>query len=115
MFPLNTALFFTVLKYHVMVYTGEDDGSDTDANVYLNIYGEKGDTGKRVLLVSNNDHKFRSGQIDVFTVEAVSLGKLQKCIVGHDGSGAGQGWYLTQVIIRESEDAKEEYIFPCNK
>lgn len=54
-------------------------------------------------------------QVDIFEIEAVSLGKLEKCIVGHDGTGSDQGWYLEKIMIRESEESKEEYIFPCEK
>jgi len=54
-------------------------------------------------------------QTDIFEIEAVSLGSLQKCIVGHDGTGDGQGWFLEQIVIRESKNAKEEYIFPCER
>ncbi|KAK3092113.1 hypothetical protein FSP39_025311 [Pinctada imbricata] len=104
-----------VLKYQVMVYTGEEEEASTDANVYLNIYGEKGDTGKRQLIHSSYSHKFQSGQVDVFEVEAVWLGKLEKCVVGHDATESGKGWYLSQIIVRENEDAKEEYIFSCEK
>lgn len=55
--------FFPVFKYYVLVHTGDVDEADTNAEVYLNIFGEKGDTGKRVLLNSNNISKFRSGQV----------------------------------------------------
>ena len=54
-------------------------------------------------------------QTDIFHLEAVSLGTLQKITIGHDGTMAGQGWYLDEVVIREFEDAKEEYIFTCEK
>lgn len=47
----------------MLVHTGEVDEADTNAEVYLNIFGEKGDTGKRVLLNSNNISKFSSGQV----------------------------------------------------
>lgn len=53
--------------------------------------------------------------MDIFEIEAVSLGKLEKCIVGHDGTGSDQGWYLDKIMIRESEESKEEYIFLCEK
>lgn len=46
----------------MLVHTGDVDEADTNAEVYLNIFGEKGDTGKRVLLNSNIS-KFRSGQV----------------------------------------------------
>ncbi|CAG2226149.1 RP1 [Mytilus edulis] len=104
-----------LVRYHVILTTGKEPGSETDSNVYINIAGEKGDTGRRMLLQSNNVSKFKVGQTDIFHVEAVSLGVLQKLTIGHDGTMAGQGWYLDEVVIREFEDAKEEYIFPCEK
>lgn len=48
-------------------------------------------------------------------MEAVSLGVLQKITIGHDGTMAGKGWFLDEIVVREFEDAKEEYIFPCEK
>lgn len=53
--------------------------------------------------------------MDIFKIEAVSLGKLEKCIVGYNGTESHQGWYLDKIIIRESEDFKKEYTFPCEK
>lgn len=38
-------------------------GAGTDANVYINIYGENGDTGERPLKKSNNLNKFERGQV----------------------------------------------------
>lgn len=38
-------------------------GAGTDANVYINIYGEIGDTGERKLRKSNNLNKFEKGQV----------------------------------------------------
>ena len=34
-----------VLKYMVDVYTGKERNAGTDANVFVNIFGELGDTG----------------------------------------------------------------------
>jgi hypothetical protein len=34
-----------IVKYMVDVYTGNKIGAGTDANVFINIYGECGDTG----------------------------------------------------------------------
>lgn len=53
--------------------------------------------------------------MDVFQVEAVSLGKLEMCIVGHDGTGAGQGWYLDKIVVQESDDSKTKFVFPCER
>ncbi|KAH3831729.1 hypothetical protein DPMN_104999, partial [Dreissena polymorpha] len=101
--------------YIVNVYTGKEMGAETDAPVYITVHGEHGDWGKRYLVHSNNNKKFRTGQVDVFYIEAVSLGDLQRCVIGHDGTGAGEGWYLEQVVIREDENSPDEFVFPCNR
>lgn len=49
--------------YEVCVFTGDMLGAGTDANVYINIYGENGDTGERLLRKSGNLNKFESGQV----------------------------------------------------
>lgn len=38
-------------------------GAGTDAHVYINIYGENGDTGERSLKKSKNLNKFERGQV----------------------------------------------------
>ena len=47
----------------MIVTTGKDEGADTDANVYINVAGDRGDTGNRLLLQSNNVKKFKCGQV----------------------------------------------------
>ena len=53
--------------------------------------------------------------MDLFDLEAVDLLSLRKVIVGHDRTVAGEGWFLDQVIIRESTEAKKKYIFRCDR
>ncbi|XP_078677295.1 uncharacterized protein LOC144913960 isoform X2 [Branchiostoma floridae x Branchiostoma belcheri] len=105
-----------VLKYQLEVHTTDQFSAGTDSNVYITIYGQRGDTGKRELVRSqNNDMKFEQGQMDLFEVEAVSLGELQKVVIGHDGHGLGSGWHLDKVVIKESPVADKKYTFPCNR
>jgi len=48
----------------VVVYTGGILGSDTEANVFITIYGKKGDTSRRTLIKSlNHDTKFQESQV----------------------------------------------------
>jgi lipoxygenase homology domain-containing protein 1 len=35
----------SVVKYNIDIYTGNKSGAGTDANVFINIFGEIGDTG----------------------------------------------------------------------
>lgn len=46
------------------VRTGDMYGAGTDANVFLTIYGDLGDTGERKLAKSeNNKNKFERGEV----------------------------------------------------
>ena len=63
-----------IVKYDVGVFTGNERGSGTDANVFITIYGANGDTGKRQL-TQKGRNLFEKGQQDNFHIEAVDLGK----------------------------------------
>ena len=186
---------FTVHLYSVEVYTGRKPNAGTNANVYMIMYGERGDTGKRKLLKSNNKDKFVAGQVillntdylnnqhkwlfslipiikvtpsawktwpsdsthslkkhlkdaptlwlvmtcatsctaftnyviqclkvcllclqmDRFKLRAVHLGDIQKITIGHDGKGAGSGWFLEKVVVIDPVDSEESTTFECNR
>lgn len=53
----------TVIKYEVAVTTGELWNAGTKANVYLTMYGERGDSGVRQLTAERKDLLFLSGQV----------------------------------------------------
>uniref|UniRef100_A0A3Q0R7C3 Lipoxygenase homology PLAT domains 1 n=1 Tax=Amphilophus citrinellus TaxID=61819 RepID=A0A3Q0R7C3_AMPCI len=101
--------------YTVSVRTGDMYGAGTDANVFLTIYGDLGDTGERKLAKSeNNKNKFERGEVDKFTIEAVDLGQLFKIRVRHDNSMIGADWYLDQVEVLDVE-TEEVYMFLCER
>ena len=49
--------------YKVTVKTGDLAGAGTDANVFICIFGDKGDTGNRVL--TSTKDAFERNQVDV--------------------------------------------------
>nr|XP_047907421.1 lipoxygenase homology domain-containing protein 1 isoform X2 [Anser cygnoides] len=104
-----------VIKYRVTVCTGMVSGSGTDANVFVCLIGEQGDTGERVLYKCiNNVNKFEKGNADEFFVEAVTLKQVRRVRIGHDGKGGSSGWYLAKVIVREEGQPESEAVeFPC--
>ncbi|KAM4708199.1 lipoxygenase homology domain-containing protein 1 [Discoglossus pictus] len=106
-----------VVKYRVTVHTGNVSGSGTDANVFICLFGELGDTGERFLIdCKNNMNKFEKGNADEFIIEAVSLKQVKRVRIGHDGKGGGCGWYLDKVVVREEGKPETEAIeFPCNR
>ena len=52
--------------YQVFVHTGDKRGAGTNANIFLNIFGELGDTGDRPLEKSkSNRDKFERNQVSL--------------------------------------------------
>ncbi|NXR12257.1 LOXH1 protein, partial [Semnornis frantzii] len=86
----------------------------TEADVYICIYGERGDTGSRQLLRSQKPKKFLKGEVDTFAVEAVHLGHLGKVVIGHNGLGSGNGWFLDKVVIKDPV-TNLDYTFLCHR
>ena len=64
-------------------------GAGTDANVYVELYGEWGTSGQLHLKDSETfPDPFENGQLDEFTFTAVkNLGKLSNVKVWHDNAG----------------------------
>ncbi|XP_058639789.1 lipoxygenase homology domain-containing protein 1 isoform X2 [Onychostoma macrolepis] len=101
--------------YKVSVRTGDMNGAGTDANVFLTIYGDLGDTGERKLSKSeSSSNKFERGAVDKFSIEAVDLGQVYKIRIRHDDSLAGADWYLDQVEVVDV-DTEEVYMFLCER
>ena len=63
-------------------------GAGTDANVWVIIFGENGDTGTLALKECNKSNKFERKQTDTFRfTDILSLGELSKVRVWHDNTG----------------------------
>jgi hypothetical protein len=75
------------------VKTSDVRGAGTDANVYVIIFGENGDSGELHLVKSETfKSPFENNQLDVFTCKALlSLGELSKLRVWHDNKGKKKG------------------------
>lgn len=69
-------------------YSHVSPGSGTDANVWIIIFGENGDSGTLALKESNKSNKFERKQVDTFHFsDILSLGELSKVRVWHDNAG----------------------------
>ena len=90
-FSINFFCHVTVVQYQIEISTGDDDNAGTESNVYMTLYGERGDTGMRTMRIQGQEKvTFTKDATQTFTLEAVSLGALSKCIVGHDGKEPGK-------------------------
>ncbi|CAF1439021.1 unnamed protein product [Adineta steineri] len=99
--------------YNIRIQTGDEFQAETDADVYLQIFGEKNSTDKIQLEpVDYTPKKFQRGQINEFTYEFDDLGKIESVIIGHNEENPGAGWFLDWVEIDISMRS-EIYRFPC--
>ena len=66
------------MSYHIAIKTGNISGASSDSKVFVKLYGEKGDTEKILVVVSDNDlsNYFETGQTDIFTVDTYDIGQV---------------------------------------
>eukprot|EP01123_Difflugia_compressa_P005057 TRINITY_DN1661_c0_g1_i1.p1 TRINITY_DN1661_c0_g1~~TRINITY_DN1661_c0_g1_i1.p1 ORF type:complete len:960 (-),score=248.52 TRINITY_DN1661_c0_g1_i1:25-2904(-) len=100
-----------MVSYKVSVTTGDRRGAGTDANVFITLFGSEGDSGERQLEKPGNN--FERNKTDIFGLECVALGELQRIIIRHDGSGVGAGWFLDKVVVEAGTG--ERWYFPCGR
>eukprot|EP00118_Oscarella_pearsei_P018809 m.194954 g.194954 ORF g.194954 m.194954 type:complete len:1783 (+) comp39514_c0_seq3:1043-6391(+) len=94
-----------VKKYGVLVFTGDVRFAGTDADVYMTIFGTRGDSGERQLRSSSRlKNKFERNDVDVFSVEVADLGILERIRVRVDEKYLGTEYYLEKVVISDLED-----------
>ena len=65
------------VSYHIAIKTGSVNGASSDSKVFVKLYGEKGNTNKITLSVSDNDLRnyFETGRTDSFTIETFDIGQ----------------------------------------
>ena len=83
--------------YHVTTVTGDRRGAGTDANVFIELKGANGTSGRRKL--EGHGNCFERAQRDEFTLECVDLGELASVLIGHDNFGIGAAWFLDKVRV----------------
>nr|XP_020009381.1 lipoxygenase homology domain-containing protein 1-like [Castor canadensis] len=101
-------------SYTVTVKTSNILGAGTDANVYIIIFGENGDSGTLALKQSANWNKFERNNTDTFNFsDMLSLGHLCKLRIWHDNKGLFPGWHLSYVDVKDNS-RDETFRFQCD-
>lgn len=59
-----------------------------------------------------NINKFERGQLDIFNIDCIDVGKISKIDIGHDNAGLGASWFLDCVEITNYATGEETF-FPC--
>ncbi|PIK43821.1 putative tetratricopeptide repeat protein 25 isoform X2 [Apostichopus japonicus] len=103
------------LTYKVIVKTSDEQGSGTNSEVFIILFGENGDSGKLLLTTPVNEGDiFESGNIDRFILKDVkNVGEIKKIKIGHNNKGAFAGWKLDSVTVKIPSLMKRLH-FPCD-
>lgn len=72
------------VEYTITLQTGDLKGASSDGNVYIEIFGELGSSGRQTLTASSAQ-SFERNSTDVFRICCKDLGMLQKICISHDG------------------------------
>jgi hypothetical protein len=107
----------TDVLYVVQITTGGSLGAGTDADVTLELLGDKSDVWWRCPSLGasreNPANPFERNEVDTFEVWCpVQLGELVRARVGHDGSGLMSDWQLAGVAV-EAVQLRKKWSFPC--
>ena len=102
-----------MFHYDVIVRTGDVWNGGTSGVVSITVYGERGDSGLRTLTkpVQNGQIPFGKGQINVFSIESVSLGTIRRIKLQHEPAGDAMGWFAESVIVHD-KNMNSDYLFP---
>ena len=60
-----------------MIKTGDENDAGTDANVYLQMFGEKGKTQNFSLREEGDKRRFERGRMDKFLIRTQDNGKVR--------------------------------------
>ena len=61
-----------------MIKTGDESDAGTDANVYLQMFGEKGKTQNFSLREEGDKKRFERGRMDKFLIRTQDIGKVRR-------------------------------------
>ncbi|GAA52321.1 lipoxygenase homology domain-containing protein 1, partial [Clonorchis sinensis] len=105
--PLSLAAFgdrAPAIRYEIHVTTGNLWDAGTKAQISVQLQGDRGDSGRRVLYTPGVDQSmnFIRGQTSVFGIDAVFLGRLRRMTVWIEaGERTNTTWYLERIVVRE--------------
>ena len=64
------------IHYNVTITTGDEPNAGTDANVFLQLYGEQGQTELFKLREAGDNKRFSRGRTDKFSIQSKDVGKV---------------------------------------
>lgn len=95
-----------ITGYLVTVVTGDVEGAGTNANVYITLHGETGNSPETQLRNPSIDTFERNSWND-FTIYG-NYGAIRSIRLRHDNSGEKPGWYVNLVRVKNRATGSED-------
>lgn len=94
-----------VVKYRVVIKTGERLGSSTEATIKFKLYGATGKS-KSFKLKDSKTHKipFRKGNTDVFDLEIHDISTIKAIHVGHSEKSIEYSWFIDYIGVEDQSN-----------
>ncbi len=91
-------------SFLIEVKTSDINKAGTDSDIYLTIYGDKGDTGEINLdTYAGSSNNFEKGELESFYIgcSAKDIGNINHIKIRKNDSGVGPDWHLEYIKITE--------------
>ncbi|PIO24969.1 hypothetical protein AB205_0186700, partial [Aquarana catesbeiana] len=95
--------------WSLWIWTSDVKNAGTDANILLQIFGQKGKSDE--LRLDNNSDNFETGQTDKFMIELPDLGPLYKVRIWHEKRNAFSGWHLNKSPPLVPQELTTQWVF----
>ncbi|CAF1366454.1 unnamed protein product [Rotaria magnacalcarata] len=111
---LGAELFGTeqpAVMYNIEVQTGDKQVEPLDSPVYIQIFGTTTATPK--LFLESKQASFTKNATSKFAVASNNVGEIQRIIIGHEGLGKVNDWYLKKIKIQMLAQQQQYSINKC--
>ncbi|CAF2065081.1 unnamed protein product [Rotaria magnacalcarata] len=111
---LGAELFGTeqpAVMYNIEVQTGDKQVESLDSPVYIQIFGTTTATPK--LFLESKQASFTKNATSKFAVASNNVGEIQRIIIGHEGLGKVNDWYLKKIKIQMLAQQQQYSINKC--
>lgn len=95
----------TKVKYQISFYTADEFKAGTDANIFIKMRGELGQSDEYRVNKYLSGNAFERNDVDTLVLELdQNLGRIYELVLRSDMMYAGAGWRLNKVLITREGD-----------
>ncbi|CAF4351547.1 unnamed protein product, partial [Adineta steineri] len=93
--------------YNIEIQTGDEQIETLDSPVYMQIYGTTTTTPK--FFLESKNPSFKKDTPSKFSISSNNVGEIERIVIGHEGLGKVNDWYLKTVKV-QMLGQQQEYV-----